>query len=83
MAISLSIPKGRTTWRGNLKGLSHERGWVKSEKKFGASPFKTYRMTLLSAKSISLDSPFNSSTARKKKLSLYGKFEDISSTVHN
>jgi hypothetical protein len=28
-------------WRGNLKGLSHESGWVNSAENLGASPFKT------------------------------------------
>ncbi len=40
IAIILSIPKGLTRWRGNLKGLSHERGWVKSVENLGTSPFK-------------------------------------------
>jgi hypothetical protein len=40
MAIMMWIPKGRTRWCGNLKGLSHERGWVKTAKNLGASPFK-------------------------------------------
>jgi hypothetical protein len=36
----LPIPKGPTRWRGNLKGLQHERGWLKSADNLGASPFK-------------------------------------------
>jgi hypothetical protein len=40
MAIILSISKGPTRWRGNLKGLSFERGWLKSVDNLGASPFK-------------------------------------------
>jgi hypothetical protein len=40
MAIILSISKGPTRWRGNLKGLSHERGWLKSAENLGAFPFK-------------------------------------------
>ncbi len=41
-AIILSIPKGPTRWRGNLKGLSYERGWLKSADNLVASPFKRY-----------------------------------------
>jgi hypothetical protein len=63
-AIILSIPKGPARWQGNLKGLSYKRGWLKSAENFGASPFKRiYRMIPLSAKQISLDSPFK--TANK------------------
>jgi hypothetical protein len=40
MVIMLLIPKDPTRWRGNLKGLPHERGWVKSAENLGASPFK-------------------------------------------
>jgi hypothetical protein len=40
MAIILSIPKGPMRWRGNLKGLSYKRGWLKSAENLGASPFK-------------------------------------------
>jgi hypothetical protein len=40
MVIILSIPKGPTRWRKNLKGLSYEKGWLKSADNFGASPFK-------------------------------------------
>jgi hypothetical protein len=40
MAIILPIPKGPTRWRGNLKGLSCERGLLKSVENLGASPFK-------------------------------------------
>ncbi len=40
MAIILPIPKGPTRWRGNLKGLSYERGLLKSPENLGASPFK-------------------------------------------
>jgi hypothetical protein len=40
MAIILSIPKGRKRWCGNLKGLSHERVWVKSVENLSDSPFK-------------------------------------------
>ncbi len=29
LTIVFSIPKTLTRWRGNLKVLSHERGWVK------------------------------------------------------
>jgi hypothetical protein len=39
-AIILSIPKGPTRWRGNLKGLSYERGSLKLANNLGASPFK-------------------------------------------
>jgi hypothetical protein len=49
---------GRTRWRRNLKGLSHERVWVKSAEHLEASPLReTYRLIPLSAKSISLHSP--------------------------
>jgi hypothetical protein len=40
MAIILSISKGPTRWRRNLKGLSYERGWLKSADNLGAFPFK-------------------------------------------
>ncbi len=40
MTIILQIPKGPTRWRGNLKGLPYERGWLKSAENLGASPFK-------------------------------------------
>jgi hypothetical protein len=40
MVIILSIPKGPTRWRGKLKGLSYERGWLKSADNLGSSPFK-------------------------------------------
>ncbi len=40
MAIILPIPKGPARWRGNLKGLSYERGLLKSADNLGASPFK-------------------------------------------
>jgi hypothetical protein len=40
MEIILPIPKGPTRWRRNLKGLSYERGLLKSAKHHGASPFK-------------------------------------------
>ncbi len=39
-AIILSIPKGPTRWRRNLKGLSYERGWLKLADNLGATPFK-------------------------------------------
>jgi hypothetical protein len=59
MAIMLSIPKGPTRWRGNLKGLPYEREWLKSADNLDPSPFKgdpsndtTFSQT------ISLDSPF-------------------------
>ncbi len=60
MAIILSIPKGRTMWSGNLKGLSYER-MSKNQLKISAPlPLgQTYRLIPLSVKSISLDSPFN------------------------
>jgi hypothetical protein len=41
ITIILLITKGHTMWCGNLKGLSHDRGWCKSAENFGASPFKT------------------------------------------
>ncbi len=40
MAIILLISKGPMKWRGNLKGLSYEKGWLKSADNLGASPFK-------------------------------------------
>jgi hypothetical protein len=40
MAIILPIPKGPKRWRGNLKGLSYERGLLKLAENLGASPFK-------------------------------------------
>ncbi len=40
MASILLIPKGPTRWHGNLKGLSYERGWLKSADNLGASPYK-------------------------------------------
>jgi hypothetical protein len=50
IAIILSIPGVLRRRHGNLKGLSHERGWVKKNENFGA-PFKrpTYRFKPLSA----------------------------------
>jgi hypothetical protein len=39
-AIILSIPKAPTRWRGDLNGLSYERGWLKLANNLGASPFK-------------------------------------------
>jgi hypothetical protein len=36
----MSIPKGPTRWRGKLKGLSYERGWLKLVNNLGTSPFK-------------------------------------------
>jgi hypothetical protein len=52
IAFLLSIPKAWRRWRGNLKGLLHERGWVKYAKNLGASPplREIYRMIPLSAK---------------------------------
>ncbi len=35
MAIILSIPKACRRWRGNLKSVLHERGWVKSAEHLG------------------------------------------------
>jgi hypothetical protein len=59
MEIILSIPKGLTRRRGNLKGLSHEREWVKSAENLGASPFKrdlsidtTFRQAHLAGQSL-------------------------------
>jgi hypothetical protein len=40
MAIILLIPKGPTRWRGNLKGLSYKREWLKAAENLGTSPFK-------------------------------------------
>jgi hypothetical protein len=46
-------------WRYNLKGLSLERRWTKSaENLTPLSLRETYRLIPLSAKQISLDSPF-------------------------
>jgi hypothetical protein len=59
MAIILSMPKGYRRRHGNFKGLSHERGWVKSVENLSDSPFKRdLSIDTTSAKSISLDSPF-------------------------
>ncbi len=62
MAIILSIPKGPTKWRWNLKGLSYERGWLKSADNLGASPFKrdlsndtTFSQTNLAGQSLESD----------------------------
>ncbi len=59
MVIILSIPKGPTRWRGNLKGLSFERGWLKTADNLGASPFKrdlssdtTFSLTNLAGQSL-------------------------------
>jgi hypothetical protein len=54
---NIVIPNGRTRWRGNLKGLSHDRGQVKSAENIGGSLFKRDLLTPLSAKSILLESP--------------------------
>jgi hypothetical protein len=51
-------PNGRTKWRGNLKGLSHDKGQVKTAENIGVSLFKRDLLTPLSAKSILLESPF-------------------------
>jgi hypothetical protein len=40
MAIILSIPKDPMRWSGKLKGLSFERGWLKSADNLGPSAFK-------------------------------------------
>jgi hypothetical protein len=40
MAIIWSIAKGPTRGRGNLKGLSYERGYLNSAENLAASPFK-------------------------------------------
>ncbi len=40
MTSILLIPKSPTRWRGNLKGLLNERGWLKPTDNLGASPFK-------------------------------------------
>jgi hypothetical protein len=40
MEIIPFIPKAPMRWRGNLKGLSLERGWTKSAENLGASPLK-------------------------------------------
>jgi hypothetical protein len=37
----LSISKVRLRWRGNLKRLSHEKGWIKSAENIVASHFKS------------------------------------------
>jgi hypothetical protein len=55
----LPIPKDPTRWRGNLKGLSYERGWL--NQLTISAPLRLreiYQMIPLSAKQISLDSPF-------------------------
>jgi hypothetical protein len=40
MEILLLVPKGYTRWCGNSKGLSDERGYVKSAENLDVSPFK-------------------------------------------
>jgi hypothetical protein len=40
MAIILPIPKCLMRWRGNLKGLSYERGLFQSAENLSASSFK-------------------------------------------
>jgi hypothetical protein len=40
MASIQLISKAHTRWRGNLKGLSLERGWTKSAENLGASSLK-------------------------------------------
>jgi hypothetical protein len=40
MASIQLISKACTRWRGNLKGLSLERGWTKSAENLGASSLK-------------------------------------------
>jgi hypothetical protein len=40
VAIIQLISKARMRWRGNLKGLSLERGWTKSAENLGASTVK-------------------------------------------
>ncbi len=39
MAIILSIPEAYTEWLEKLKGLSHEKGLVKSAENISTSPF--------------------------------------------
>jgi hypothetical protein len=39
IAFILSLPKTLTRWRGNLKGLFQERGWVKYSENLSGSPF--------------------------------------------
>ncbi len=39
MAIILLISEAPTRLRRSLKGLFHEKGWVKSAENLGASPF--------------------------------------------
>jgi hypothetical protein len=40
MAIIQLISKARMRWRGNLKGLSLERGWTKSAENLGRLSLK-------------------------------------------
>jgi hypothetical protein len=58
IAIILSFPKECTRWRGTLKGLSHESARSKSAANLSASSLEIYRLIPLSAKQISMDSPF-------------------------
>jgi hypothetical protein len=50
VAIIQLISKARMRWRGNLKGLSHERRWTKSAENLGASTLK---------RDLSLDTTFS------------------------
>ncbi len=58
-AVNLSISKARTRRYGILKGLSHERGRVKSAKILCAFPIRgAYHLRHISVKLTSSDSPF-------------------------
>jgi hypothetical protein len=59
MAVIWLFPNALARWHRNLRGLSHESRWVKSAENLYASPLKRYPFVIqLSAKPISLDSPF-------------------------
>ncbi len=59
----LSVSKAPTRWRRNLKGLSHKRGWVKSNENLPWT--ETYQLITFSAKSISVNIPFLSDSLNR------------------
>jgi hypothetical protein len=60
------IPEVSTRWHGNLMGLFHERGWLKSGENIGVSPCKRDLSNDTTFNNqTSLDSPFKMEVGRK------------------